>query len=364
MKILHIINSLDCGGLEKFVIDLSAEQNARGHKAQIACLQKGGDLKPLAKDHKLLVTTFDKKGGIDFKLISQLSTLIQKEKFDIVHTHNIAPLIYGTIASKLAFNHHIIQTRHGREPVRANSLIWALNKKVVTISNDAKEFLLQNNSVNENKISVIHNGINLKAFNAPLTDEQKNNFKKELGLKEDTLILGNVGRLAREKDQGSLIKAFKKLISKKIKVELVIVGDGPLKNNLMQLAKEFDVFDQIKFLGYRSDISKLLQIFDIFILSSFTEGISLTLLEAMASGKPVIATKVGGNPEVVVDNVTGILVPCGFPERIESAVMKLYANRSLLPEYGQAGQKRAYELFSLDRMTSEYEKLYQEINKN
>lgn len=364
MKILHIINSLDCGGLEKFAIDLCVELNKRGHQAEILCLNKGGDLNKVAKDSHLKVTELNKKDGLDINLIFELSKFIRANRFDIIHTHNMAPLIYGTLASRLAFNSNLINTRHGRETKTVNPLIWALNQKIVAISNDAKERMLKCNRMNPKKAFVIHNGTELKTFDIKLSSEDKLQFKKQLGLRDDTLILGNIGRLAKEKDQGTLIKAVKKMVAKKNKVELIIVGDGPLNKELKSLVQELNCAESIKFLGYRDDISKLLQIIDVFILSSYTEGISLTLLEAMAAGKPIVATKVGGNPEVVDDGKTGILVPCGFPERIESAVMRFYANRSLIPEFAEAGRKRAYELFSLQNMTDKYEDLYRQINRH
>ena len=363
MKILHVINSLDCGGLEKFVIDLSVELKKRGHDVQLVCLQKGGDLNRLAQATQLSVTTFEKKkeAGIDFSLISKIAEFIRREKFDIIHTHNVAPLIYGSLAAAFAFNTRLINTRHGRQIETVNPLFWALNKKIVTISHDAKECLLNWNRMNPNKVKVIHNGINVEAFGSTLSEDEKRRLKIEVGIKDDSFVLGTIGRLAKEKDQATLLKAFRKMIQKKVHTTLVIVGDGPLKKDLEKMAEEFQIKDQVKLLGYRSDTAKLLQIFDVFVLSSFTEGISLALLEAMAAGKPTIATKVGGNPEVVVEAETGYLVPCGFPERIEAAAMRYFANRSLIPQMGDAGRRRALEFFSLDRMTSEYEKLYKEI---
>ncbi len=363
MKILHILNSLDCGGLEKFVIDLSIELNKRGHQVQLACLQKGGDLKTLAHNSQLPVTTFDKKDGIDLNLIFQLKSLISQQKFDVIHTHNIAPLIYGTLAGQLSFNHHLINTRHGRQVESINPLFWALNKTIVSISNEAKECLIKSNRINPNKIKVIHNGINVKAFDVRLTPEENKKLKTEIGIADDRFVIGTVGRLAKEKDHGTLLKAFRKLIQKKVNASLVIVGDGLLKDKLIEMAEEFEIKDHVKFLGYRSDTVKLLQIFDVFVLSSYSEGMSLALLEAMAAGKPVVATKVGGNPEVVVEGETGLIVPCGFPERIEAAVMRFYANRSLISKFGEAGRARAHTFFNLDRMTMDYEELYEEICK-
>lgn len=347
--------------MEKFAIDLSIQLIARGHLSEIVCLKDSGDMLGLALAHDLKVRAFNKRDGRDLKLLTSLAEYIRKEKFDIVHTHNMAPLIYGTLASRLALNSHLIHTRHGREPEVANALIWALNKKVVTISHDAKERLHACNRIPDDKVCVIQNGVDLGAFGKKLCEEEKLELKRSLGLADGAFIVGNIGRLAPEKDQESLITAFSKFLATGANAELVIAGDGPLMARLTEQASFHGIKDRVKLLGYRSDISRLLNIFDVFVLSSSTEGISLTLLEAMAAGKPIIATRVGGNPEVVEDEKTGLLVPSGAPDDLAAALQKLYADRYLLEKYGQAGERRAHDVFDIAAMTDAYIKLYHEI---
>jgi len=313
----------------------------------------------LAEARGIGVVELKKTEGFDWGLILRLAAVLRKEKADIVHTHNFAPLIYGTLAAKLA-GIPCMNTRHGRAPKKASSLIWALNKYVAVISEDAKKALNENNRINPKKVKLVYNGIDLNRYNGSANNDLKS-MKRELGLKEDSCVIGNIGRLVKEKDQTTLLKAFKKLIQKKFNGELVIVGDGPLKEELISLSKEYDIADHVKFLGYQDDIEKYYRLFDIYILSSVSEGISLTLLEAMASGKPVIATKVGGNPEVVVERETGYLVPCGFPERIEQAVMRLNINQALTKEMGVNAKKRVQAHFSLTGMSDQYQKLYEDM---
>jgi glycosyltransferase involved in cell wall biosynthesis len=127
---------------------------------------------------------------------------------------------------------------------------------------------------------------------------------------------------------------------------------------LQKKIEEFGLQGVVKMTGYRKDLPRLMKFFDVFVLSSFSEGVPLTLLEAMAASKPVVATKVGGNPEVIENGKTGSLVPCGFPERIEVAVMKIYINKNLGPQLAEAGRRRAEEIFSLQKITQAYMDLY------
>jgi glycosyltransferase involved in cell wall biosynthesis len=168
-----------------------------------------------------------------------------------------------------------------------------------------------------------------------------------------------VARLAPEKDIGTLIRAFQILVPKFSDVELVVVGDGVERKKLEALALGANV----RFLGSRDDIPELMRSFDVFVLASLTEGISLTLLEAMAASKPIVATNVGGNPEVVVDGVTGFLVPSQDPQAMADKILLLLNDPQLAQRMGIAGRRRVEQNFSLERMTDEYEKVYRAVTK-
>ena len=356
MKIFQVLNSLECGGLEKLTLDLSLKLKAQGHTVTICCLERTGNL--LNNNYAgIEIISLNKGSGLDFTLPFRLAEAMRQKKPDVVHTHNMGPLLYGTIAAKLADVPVVINTRHGRAPQHMNGLIWGMNEAIVAISNDAKSELLKNNTIDPGKVSVIHNGIDLEAFKSRIFQQEA---KKALGL-DSLFVIGTVSRLAREKDQFSLIKAFAMVVSVEPKVKLVFAGDGPLKVELAALANDLGIKDKIAFLGFRDDVNTILRAFDIFVLSSLQEGISLSLLEAMASRLPIVATNVGGNPEVVIDGETGILVPPKDPEKMAEAIIKILQNPELAKNMGQAGRKRVEEKFSLYRMVSEYRSLYEEI---
>ena len=184
-----------------------------------------------------------------------------------------------------------------------------------------------------------------------------------MGLKEDSLLLVNVGRLIADEDQATLLKTVRKLRQKKVNVELLILGQGPLREPLMTLCREFKIDDCVKFFGdlQAPARQRALATADVAVFSFNKEVYPLQILEAMALAKAVIATKIGSNAEIVSEGETGFLVPCGFPERIESAVMRFYANRSLAAKAGESARRKFEEKFSLERMAEGYARVYKEV---
>lgn len=360
MKILHVVNSLEHGGLEKLTLRLVKSLKEGGVNCEIVCLSKAGELAEIAEASGIKVTTIGRKNKFDFGLIFKLMKICKKSKADIIHTHNFGPLIYGTLAAKLC-GKKCINTRHGRTNDKTYRFIWAMNDFVIPVSKDTQKHLTEFNRIAKSKMRVIYNGVNLNRYSSSMNDEQKRKIKKGIGLPKDAFLILNVGRLSREKDQETLLKAFRKLRKKKADVYLAIVGDGVLREKLESIAKDFEIAERVCFLGFRNDVNDLVGACDVYVSSSYREGLSLAILEAMACGKPVIATKIGGTAEAVLDGKTGYLVPCGFPERIETAIMKIFINRKILAELGVNARKRAEELFSLKTMVQCYQDLYHEV---
>lgn len=357
MNILHIVNSLDCGGLENFTIELSKELQHTGDTLFICCLDKLGNLASNATDFNIQVINLNIKPGIDLKCLWNLRKFIIENKIDVVHSHNKKPLIYGSIAAKLASVKHIIHTRHGQAPDVVSGYIWRLNSKVVTISENAKACLIESNKLTYSKVKVIENGIPLNKFDS-ICKSVSVKLKHEIGLSEQNTVIGIVARLAIEKDHETLLLAFAEIIKLNNKATLVVVGDGPLYDKLQKLAQELSIEKKVYFLGFRKDIAELISMFDVFVLSSISEGMSLTLLEAMAAKKPIVATNVGGNPEVVQNNVTGFIVPPQQPQEMANAINKLLTDSALSKEFGLNGYQRIKSKFSLASMALKYRKIY------
>jgi glycosyltransferase involved in cell wall biosynthesis len=181
------------------------------------------------------------------------------------------------------------------------------------------------------------------------------------GITEANLVCGMIAILGTEKDHSTLIKAMPKIIPQYPNTSLLLIGDGPKRAELQDLVHKLGIADKVIFTGNRRDIPQLLATLDVVVLSSFYEGTSITLLEAMAAAKPVVASRVGGNPEVVEDGVTGFLVPPADPDALAFRLSQLLGDEDLRQKMGQAGRQRVEEQFSLSQMVANYERLYNQV---
>lgn len=353
VKIMHVVLSLECGGLEKMAIDLASGLDIGKYTSSICCINTLGELAESAIQRGIQVFCLEKKSGFDVLAIFKLAKLLKKEKISIVHSHNPGAMIYAAVAAKIAGVPVIINTRHGRERKVVNRYLWAMNDAIVSISYDAQQRLLECNHIDAGKTRVIHNGIEVAEHNGKQTRIED--------VAHDDVVIGTVGRLAPEKDYVTLLDAFALIADKIANAKLLFVGDGALRNELEQHCLRNRIADKVIFLGFRNDVRDLLKSMDMFVLPSLTEGISLGLLEAMAAGLPVVATDVGGNPEVIKNGVNGFLVPSKNPNALAERIAAVLSNRDLSLSMGDGGRKTFEAKFTLARMLKEYENLYAEI---
>jgi glycosyltransferase involved in cell wall biosynthesis len=289
--------------------------------------------------------------------VLDLANLFRRLEIDIVHTHNATPHAYGTAAGRWAGVPVVLQTRHGQ---RFGHGLWANLRfrlasrwadRVVAVSDDAARLCCSADGLQPAKVTRIWNGIDATRFQ----------FRgAALNVPRPPVAI-SVARLSAEKDFPTLLRAAALVVRDVPDFRLQIVGGGAERPALEQLARELNVTDQVQFLGERSDIPELLAAASFFVSSSLTEGVSLTLLEAMAVGLPVVATAVGGNPEVVVEGVTGRLVPAAAPEALAAAMTQMCRNPETWGDLGRNGRERVEEHFSIRRMLSDYEALYREL---
>jgi glycosyltransferase involved in cell wall biosynthesis len=302
------------------------------------------------------VVSLNQAKGFSLKQVLNLVELIRKERPDIIHNHNPRGQIYGSIASRLAGKKNIT-TRHGNEREPIPSWVWPFTDRVVLISHETQRSFLANAFIKKSKSTVIHNGIDLGPFG---DSEDQAAIRKQWNIPSDAFVICNVARLAPEKNHALLLNAFSRVYKQHPHARLVIVGDGACKDALTRQAEELGIAQYVTFTGFQSNIGPFLFAGDAFVLSSDTEGISLTLLEAMAASKPVVATHVGGNPEVIIDGETGFLVAPRDPNAMADKIL-LLSKSELRHQMGQAGRKRVEDHFSIDRMAQEYENIYKMI---
>ena len=353
MKVLHIVNSLALGGLEKFVVDLTHQMDQVSHT--VVCLTDTGEF-----FNDIEGSTFFLKSPhkLSFSNIFKLKKVIMNNSIDLVHTHNQGPQFYGSMAAKLTRT-PILHTKHGQNLSnykRRNYMDMfssCLTDIVVSVSCDAHKICIEKLKIPENKVVTILNGVNTNTY-------QKFKNKKQY-TNDRPFVIGTVARLAEEKNQKCLLEACSILMKNSISFNLKIVGDGPLRKDLMFKTKCLGIDKFVEFEGVRRDIPTVMNSFDLFVLPSFTEGVSLTLLEAMSCELPIVATNVGGNSEVVIDGVTGTLVPTDNPVCLASAIMKYIKEPEICLRKGKAGRQRACESFSLSKTSSKYLEIYKKL---
>jgi len=361
IRLMHIVLSLNIGGLERVVINLLKGLDPEIYTQILCCLEEPGAL--IHEVNRLGVKTISlKKGkGIDYLLLAKLAKVIRQEKIDIIHSHNPTPYFYGVLSGKLAGVPVIIHTRHGRNTPKSKREIYlrrflsCMTDRIVAVSNDSMDAAINREKIPSRKVVTIFNGIDIERYRPNIDVVSK---KKELGILDSDQVIGIVARLSSEKDHSTLLDAFRIVLGNKKNIKLVIVGDGNLRGELQQKAQAISVGENTVFLGERHDVPDLLAVFDLFVLSSLTEGISLTLLEAMAAGLPVVATDVGGNAEVVMDSRTGLIVPPADPRSMANAILKIIRNSSMAKQMGILGRERVSEKFSTSAMVRKYDEIY------
>jgi sugar transferase (PEP-CTERM/EpsH1 system associated) len=360
-KLLHLIPSMNIGGREKVVIDLVEHTDKSEFKVEIACLGSEGTFYDRFKKLNVKLHFFRKEPGFDFLLFENLRRFLRKKKYEIVHCHNPGTLIYGALSAKLANIPKIVNTEHGygtEISKRKILLETVLRNKIyatAAVSNDLKRKLVAHFLANPGKITVIHNGISSE------NDQQttdKTAVKKSLGINPDDFVVGTVGRLEPVKDQKTLVEAFNILRQKISRTKLLIVGDGKERQNLQKTTDNLNLGNSIIFAGECNNVERLLQGMDAFVLPSLDEGISMTLLEAMREGVPVIASSVGGNVEVIEENRSGFLVPPGKPDIIAEKLLHLMVNKAMAESMRNNAMQRLLQHFNMNKCAEKYRSLY------
>jgi glycosyltransferase involved in cell wall biosynthesis len=309
---------------------------------------------------------------VNIKAFFQIYKLIKKEEFDIVHTHCSIAGFLGRIAAKMARCPIIILQDHGLafakdyQSIISPKTIYLLIERFlepltdcyIAVSDALKQIELKNKITKPEKISVIYNGIDNTEFKTHVDVEK---VKEELGLNTTKPVIGVIGRLDVQKGVDLFLTAASRIIKAGFNAQFLIVGDGPLRRELQTLAANLNIAQNVFFLGWRRDVSKMLAVMDIFCLSSLWEGMPFVVLEAMAMAKPVITTKVRGINEVVENHKTGIVVPLNNPGALAEACIFVLDNGELAAKMGEAGRRKFEQMFTVERMIDKYQRLYLEF---
>ncbi|MDC3954602.1 glycosyltransferase [Polyangium jinanense] len=366
-RVAHVVLGLRAGGLERVVLDLVQGMDRSRFDSMVIALDEPGELASRLAPIDVPLRLLPRGQGLDPSVIGELADLFGREGIDLVHTHNPRPHVHGALAALAARRvtgkrPRVVHTKHGRNypgdlgRVLANRMASALSDRIVAVSDDARRVALEIERGSARRLVTIRNGVDTRAYKPGDVERAR----QALDVPTGVLHVGCVARLSAEKDHATLIQAFARVRTSHPGARLTLVGEGPERASLEALVKKFGLQGAAHFLGHRDDVAALLPGFDLFALASRTEGTSLTLLEAAAAGLPIVATRVGGNPEIVTDGETGLLVPAGEPVALSDAIGSLWARRDRA-RMGQAGRALVEARYGMGKMISAYETLYAEV---
>lgn len=358
-RVMQLVLSLSPGGTERLVIEICKQLSDRVESV-VVCLDDRGEWAAELESAGVPVMALRRRPGFQPGLARQIARLISLHRIDVVHCHHYSPYVYGLLASVVT-RAQLVFTEHGRladdDPSLkrrlVNPFLSMLGGRVCAVSGDLKQHMVAE-GFPERRIQVVYNGID--PARRP-TAIHRHVAREMLGLPMDSFVVGTVGRLDAVKNLRLMLQAHCRVLERYPAARAVIVGDGPERAALQATAAELGIEHAVMFAGYRSDVRMLMPAFDVYLNTSNYEGVSLTILEAMAAGVPVVATRVGGNPEVVVDQETGVLVP-QRARAIADAVARLAYEPRRRRILGDAGRWRVMRHFSMARMVNDYATLY------
>jgi sugar transferase (PEP-CTERM/EpsH1 system associated) len=370
--IAHVVHRFDVGGLENGMVNLLNHMPGDRYRHAVICLDSFTDYHHRIRPGDVSFHALHKRPGKDPALHLRLWRLLRQLRPDIVHTRNLSAL-EGQLVAALAGVRARVHGEHGRDVFDLHGanrkynvlrrVLRPLVGRYITVSRDLAEWLVDSVGVEPARIEQIYNGVDAVRFHP-----RAEGFRA-VGpagfFTGSEIIIGAVGRMVAVKDHLTLVRAFIELIGRspdlRKRVRLIIVGEGPVRAECLALLAEAGAESLAWLPGERDDVPDLMRTFDVFALPSLGEGISNTILEAMATGLPVVATRVGGNPELVDEGVTGTLVPVGMHRALAAALRTYVDDIALARQHGANARKRAEERFSIDAMVAGYLAVYDAV---
>jgi sugar transferase (PEP-CTERM/EpsH1 system associated) len=365
INLLHIIPTLQIGGAEKQVVTLLKHIDKKKYCVTLCCLHRSGPLKEELEDEDIKIVILGMRLRYIVVSLYKLIRLMRKNYVQIVHTHLYTDHLWGRIAALIAGVPVIVTTEHGRGlwKKRRHLLFERIANRFtdmrIAVSEDIRQIRIKREHASPDKIVTIMNAINTDEF--IVSDDIRNAKRKEIRIKGDELVIGTVARLDPDKAIDLLLDAVLLVSEKTEKVKFLLVGDGVLRSELENYTERIGLADKVIFTGARTDIAALLSIMDVYVNSSHREGISVSLLESMAAGKPVIATDVGGNPEIINDTSVGILVPANNADALAEAINMLLRDKNKRLQMGRNARERIINEFSIRSQSKRIESLYENL---
>ncbi len=365
---LHLITSLERGGAENHLLALLTHADRTAFEFEVAVLRGEGELVQIFRQAGFAVHLLQARNRLDPFALQRLSSVIRHGQFDILHSHLFrADIFAGLAISQLGERAPLlVSTRHNDDRFFLNPFVglvhYAVSSRqdlIIAISDHIARFTVSRGVRDPSRVRRVYHGIE-----PPVTESlerEGQQIRRELGIAADAFVVGNVGRLAPQKGQRHLITAMPLLLEQVPNAHAVIAGAGDLERYLRDLTLEVGAADRVHVLGARRDIPALMHAMDVFAMPSIWEGFGLVLLEAMAAGRPIVASRVATIPEVVLDGETGLLVPAGEPLALAEALVQLAHDPERARALGEAGRERLRQHFSIEKMVGDTELLYRQV---
>ncbi len=371
MRVVHLIKVTGISGAERHLLMLLSGLRETGIDTQLILLVEPknpvDEMVEEAEERNIPVQRVVIYHHLDVTLYWRLWRLLRQLQPDILHTHLWHADFFGIPAGRVARKATLLTGRHNddafryRRPVRwINRILWKLVKGGTAISSAIRDFSIAIEGVSPNKVSTVRYGTEHESVSAETIESARLAIRRELGVGDDAIVVGMVGRFVEQKGFLYGIQGMAPLIDRIEHLHLLIAGDGDLRDELEAEARQLGIQDRVHFLGWRTDIPRVMASLDIFLMPSLWEGFGMVLLEAMSKRVPVVASDVSAIPEIVVDGETGLLVPPRDPIAITQALYPLIHDAHLRKHMGFLGECRLEKDFNVERMVKETIAVYEE----
>lgn len=365
IKIMYLVLDMDLGGLQRVVNLLIRKIDREQFMPYLCCLDRGGIYYESAaaatsSSYKLM----KHPGPFDYVMFRKLLNILKENGIDIIHSHNGCSM-YAALAKGSCCVKKVIHTDHGRlvpdkrTAILEDRISSVMIDRFVGVSGALTRYLSEIVKVRTSILTTIVNGVDTDKF-MPMSDRERRERKQELGLKKNEKIIGTVCRLDPIKNLNMLIEIAVPLVKSIPDCKVLIVGDGPEEAALKNKVTNLNLSSSVIFTGRIANVEKIMPVFDVYVNTSLSEGTSMTILEAMACGIPVVATAVGGNVELV-NRTNGILVPAGRVDMFQSELKELLLRQDELEIMAKENRDKVERQFSIDRMVDDYESLYRKV---
>lgn len=360
-NLVHVVDTLEHGGLERVVSELAIAQQARGQQVTVFSINDSNGFRQMLEAAGVSVHIGDKQGSFDLRVLRRLRDVARQA--DLLHTHNFVPNYYAATALLgmreapcLVHSVHNMGTRLGNRRLR-----WLYRAslqrtaRMGMVGEQVHRHFIDQGYFAPRRAEVLRNGI---AMDAPAAAAGRGQARNHLRIDPHAPVLGCVGRLVAVKNHAALLDRMPALLKAHPALQLVLIGDGPLRGTLARQAEVLGVTAHVHLLGNRADVAELLPALDIFVLPSHSEGLSIALLEACRAGLPIVATDVGGNAEVIRDGQTGLLVQPGSAPGLQAALLRLLADAALRQQLGAAARSWVRAHGSIEAMRASHDDFY------